>query len=52
MKQQQDRETRIGAGILLGLAAFMLVALVSFYFERPAPELSSSIRDNYASTTR
>lgn len=52
MQPHQDRETRIGAGILLGLAAFVLIALLSFYFERPAPELTGSIRDNIASTAR
>jgi hypothetical protein len=52
MEPHQDRERHIGAGILLGLAAFVLVALVSFYFEKPPPEHTSSIRDNIASTAR
>lgn len=52
MEQDEDRETRIGAGLLIGLAVFMLVALASFYFQKPAPELSTSIRDNIASTVR
>jgi hypothetical protein len=52
MEQHDDREIRIGAGLLTGLAAFILVALVSFYFQKPAPEMSTSIRDNIASTVR
>lgn len=52
MEPHQDREKSIGAGILLGLAVFVLVALVSFYFEKPPPQHTSSIRDNIASTAR
>jgi hypothetical protein len=52
MEQHDDRETRIGVGLLMGLALFTLVALASFYFQKPVPELSTSIRDNIASTTR
>ena len=52
MEQQYDRERRIGAGLIIGLVAFVLVALVSFYFEKPAQHHSTAIRDNLASTTR
>lgn len=52
MEQHEDREARIGAGLLIGLAIFMLVALASFYFQKPVPEMSTSIRDNIASTVR
>jgi hypothetical protein len=51
MEQDEDRERRIGAAILLGFAVFVLVALASFYFTHPAPELAS-IRGNIASITR
>jgi hypothetical protein len=52
MEQQPDREARIGASLLLGLAAFMLIALASFYFHSPAPQMTSGIRDSIVSTTR
>jgi hypothetical protein len=52
MEQHDDRERRIGAVILLGLAAFMLLALASFYFQQPPGHQLSSIRGNIASTTR
>jgi hypothetical protein len=32
--------------------AFILIALLSFYFQPPTHQLSTSIRDNMASTTR
>lgn len=51
MEQHDDRERRIGAIILLGLAAFVLVALASFYFEQPRQQLSS-VRENITSSTR
>ena len=51
MEQDQDRERRIGVALLLGLAAFVLVALASFYFEQPRQQLSS-IRENITSSTR
>jgi hypothetical protein len=51
MEHEDDRERRIGAVILLGLAAFVLVALASFYFEQPRQQLSS-IRGNITSTQR
>jgi hypothetical protein len=52
MEQQQGREARIGIGLVVGLTLFALVALVSFYFQKPAPDLAASIRDNIASNTR
>jgi hypothetical protein len=52
MEQHDDRERRIGAVILFGLAAFTLIALLSFYFQQPPGHQLSSIRDNIASTTR
>lgn len=57
MEQQcEDREARIGAGLIAGLVAFVLVALVSFYFQKPTQELpqqqlSNNARD-VASTPR
>ena len=53
MEQQPDREARIG--VLASFWAswpFMLVALVSFYFQKSAPDLTAGIRDNIASTPR
>jgi hypothetical protein len=52
MEQQQDREARIGVGLVVGMALFALIALASFYFQKPAPDLSASIRDNIAFTPR
>jgi hypothetical protein len=52
MEQQQDREARIGIGLVAGLALFALVALVSFYFQKPVPDLAASIRHNIVSTPR
>jgi hypothetical protein len=51
-QRQPDREARIGVSLLLGLAAFVFIALVSFYFHSSAPQMTSGIRDNIASTTR
>jgi hypothetical protein len=51
MEQDENRERRIGAVILLGLALFVLVALASAYFKPAASEVSG-IRGNIASTTR
>ena len=51
MEQDDDRERRIGAIILLGLAVFVLVALASFYFEQPRQQMSS-VRENITSSTR
>lgn len=50
MQQDQDRETRIGAALLLGLAAFTLLGLVSVYFQEPAQELSDGIRSSIVAT--
>jgi hypothetical protein len=47
----QDRERRIGIGLLIGLAAFALVALASYYFGTPA-QLAQTVRDNVAYSTR
>jgi hypothetical protein len=52
MEQNYEREHRIGAGLVIGLAAFVLVALASFYFEKPVQHHSTLIRDNIASTAR
>jgi hypothetical protein len=49
--EQDDRERRIGVAILLGFAVFVLVALASFYFTHPAPELAG-ISGNFASIAR
>jgi hypothetical protein len=51
MEQDDDRERRIGAAILLGFAIFVLVAVASFYFTHPTPELAG-IRSDIASITR
>jgi hypothetical protein len=51
MQQDDDRERRIGAAILLGFAIFVLVAVASFYFTHPKPDLAG-IRSNIALTTR
>ena len=51
MEQDEDRERRIGVAILLGFALFALVALASFYFTHPAPELAR-IHDNIALIAR
>jgi hypothetical protein len=51
MEQDDDRERRIGAAILLGFAIFALVAVASFYFTHPKPELAG-IRSNITSTIR
>jgi hypothetical protein len=51
MEQDDDRERRIGAAILLGFAVFVLVAVASFYFTHPKPELAG-IRSDIASITR
>lgn len=51
MEQDEDRERRIGAAILVGLGLFVLVALAGSYFEHSTTQLSS-IRDNIASTSR
>jgi hypothetical protein len=51
MEQDDDRERRIGAAILLGFAIFVLVAVASFYFTHPKPELAG-IRSDIASTIR
>jgi hypothetical protein len=50
--KQRDREAQIGAALLLGLAVFMLIALVSFYFHPPTQQLSDSVRNNIAATNR
>jgi hypothetical protein len=52
MEQQQDRETRIGVGLVVGLVLFALIAFISFYFQKSAPDVAASIRDNVASTAR
>jgi hypothetical protein len=52
MEQHNDHERRIGAVILLGLAAFMLIALASFYLQQPPGHQLSSIRGDITSTTR
>lgn len=52
MEQHDDRERRIGAAIVLGLAAFMLIALASSYFQHPVAAQLSSIHGNIASTSR
>lgn len=52
MEQRGNRETRIGAGLVIGLVAFVSIALVSFYFQKPAPHLSTGIQHNIATTTR
>jgi|Tabmets5t2r1_1033131.scaffolds.fasta_scaffold209705_1 hypothetical protein len=51
MEQDDDRERRIGAAILLGFAIFVLVAVASFYLTHPRPELAG-IRSDIASITR
>lgn len=51
MEEQRDREARIGTGLVLGLVAFILIALLSAYFHHPH-QLTTSIRDNIASTAR
>ena len=51
MEEQRDREARIGTGLVLGLVAFILIALLSAYFQQPH-QLTTSIRDNIASTAR
>lgn len=43
----QDRETRIGIGLLIGLAVFVLVALASYYFGTPE-QLATTVRDSVA----
>jgi hypothetical protein len=53
MEQQYEREQRIGAGLVIGLVAFVLIALASFYFEKPPVQHhSTAIRDNIASIAR
>lgn len=52
MEQQRDREARIGTGLVLGLVVFILIALLSAYFQKPPHQLTTSIRDNIASTAR
>jgi hypothetical protein len=52
MEQSEDREKSIGAGLVVGLVAFVLIALVSFYFEKPTHQLSTSVRGDVTSTTR
>ena len=51
MEQYDERERRIGAVIVLGLATFMLIALASFYFQQPRHQVTS-IHENIASMTR
>ena len=51
MEQQFDRERRIGAALLLGFAAFVILALASFYFERPRHTITT-IHDNIASMVK
>lgn len=51
MEEQRDREARIGTGLVLGLVAFILIAILSAYFQQPH-QLTTSIRDNVASTAR
>jgi hypothetical protein len=50
VEQHQDRERRIGAFLLLGLAAFVFVALATFYLKPSPQELSGSIRDRIVAT--
>ena len=50
MEHDPDRETRIGVGLLLGLAVFALVALVGFYLGSPSQ--LSTVRDNIAYSSR
>jgi hypothetical protein len=52
MEQRYDREHRIGAGLVIGLAAFVLIALASFYFDKPGQHHSSVMRDNIAFSVR
>jgi hypothetical protein len=51
MEQDHDRERQIGVALLFGLAAFVLVAVASSFFEQPRQQLSS-IRENITSSTR
>jgi hypothetical protein len=50
MEQRYDREHRIGAGLVIGLAAFVLIALASFYFDKPGQH--HVMRDNIAFSVR
>lgn len=52
MEEPRDKEARIGAGLMPGLAASILIALLSFYFRIPPQQVSTGIRDNIASNTR
>lgn len=47
----QDRERRIGIGLMIGLAVFILVALASFFFGTPE-QLAHTVRDNLAYSSR
>jgi len=51
MEQHFDRERRIGAALLLGLAAFVLVALASSYLPQQRHAITS-IHENIAAMTR
>ena len=51
MQQDQDRETRIGIGLCIVLAVFVLVALASFYFGTPH-QLAETVRDQVAYSSR
>jgi hypothetical protein len=41
-QQDQDREVRIGVGLLLGMAVFTLIALGSFYFHPSTDDIVTS----------
>ena len=48
---EQDRERRIGIGLLIGMAVFVGVALATYYFGSP-DQLAATVRDNIAYSSR
>lgn len=48
-QQDQEREVRIGIGLLFGLAVFALIALGSFYFH---PSTEDTIASRIAHSSR